>query len=76
MAASTNRPTNRKIVLASHVTGLVGPEHFRIEEEPAGEPGAAFDGVGFTAVGEAGHDGGLGEDAAEVGAAGGDVGDW
>ncbi len=39
MAASTNRPTNRKIVLASHVTGLVGPEHFRIEEQPAGEPG-------------------------------------
>ena len=36
---ATNRPINRKVVLASHVTGLVGPEHFRIEEEPARAPG-------------------------------------
>jgi len=39
MAAGANRPTNRKVVLVSHVTGMVGPEHFRIEEEPAREPG-------------------------------------
>lgn len=40
MPIPTNRPINRKVVLTSHVTGLVGPEHFRIEEEPAKPPGA------------------------------------
>ncbi len=39
MPSATNRPTNRKVVLARYVTGMVGPEHFRIEEEPAREPG-------------------------------------
>lgn len=39
MTAATNRPINRKVVLARFVTGMVGPEHFRIEEAPAREPG-------------------------------------
>jgi NADPH-dependent curcumin reductase len=39
MPAATNRPTNRKVVLAQYVNGPVGPEHFRIEDEPAREPG-------------------------------------
>ncbi len=39
MSAATNRPTNRKVVLVKHVTGMVGPEHFRLENEPAREPG-------------------------------------
>ena len=39
MPTATNRPINRKVVLVTHVTGMVGPEHFRIEEEPAREPG-------------------------------------
>ena len=39
MPPATNRPLNRKVVLARHVTGLVGPEDFRIEDETAREPG-------------------------------------
>ncbi|MGE0665957.1 MAG: NADP-dependent oxidoreductase [Sphingomonadales bacterium] len=39
MTTASNRPVNRKVVLVSHVNGLVGPEHFRIEEEAAGAPG-------------------------------------
>jgi NADPH-dependent curcumin reductase len=39
MTDLTNRPINRKVVLAQYVKGMVGPEHFRIEEEPAREPG-------------------------------------
>ena len=39
MTTATNRPINRKVVLVNYVTGLVGPEDFRIEEEPAREPG-------------------------------------
>ncbi len=39
-AAATNRPINRKVVLTQFVTGMVGPEHFRIEEEPARAPEA------------------------------------
>jgi NADPH-dependent curcumin reductase CurA len=38
MPAITNRPVNRKVVLVRHVRGLVGPEHFRIEEQAAAEP--------------------------------------
>ncbi len=38
MSTASNRPTNRKVVLASYVKGLVGPEHFRIEEEVAAPP--------------------------------------
>ena len=38
--AATNRPINRKVVLTQFVTGMVGPEHFRIEEEPARAPEA------------------------------------
>jgi NADPH-dependent curcumin reductase CurA len=37
---SGNRPVNRKVVLVRHVEGMVGPEHFRIEEEPARLPAA------------------------------------
>ncbi|MEN3975257.1 NADP-dependent oxidoreductase [Emcibacter sp. SYSU 3D8] len=37
--SATNRPINRKVVLVSHVNGLVGPEHFRIEEETTRPPG-------------------------------------
>jgi NADPH-dependent curcumin reductase CurA len=39
MTEATNRPINRKVVLARHVEGVVGPEHFRIEAEPARAPG-------------------------------------
>ncbi|WP_293902338.1 NADP-dependent oxidoreductase [Phenylobacterium sp.] len=39
MPSATNRPINRKVVLVEYVNGMVGPEHFRIEEEPAREPG-------------------------------------
>ena len=38
MPSVTNRPINRKVVLVKHVEGMVGPEHFRFEEEPAREP--------------------------------------
>lgn len=38
MVDATNRPINRKIVLAAYVTGMVGPEHFRLEEEAARTP--------------------------------------
>eukprot|EP01035_Chromulina_nebulosa_P036653 gene36653-49397_t len=38
MTPATNRPINRKVVLTQFVTGMVGPEHFRIEEEPARAP--------------------------------------
>ena len=40
MSAATNRPINRKVVLTQFVTGMVGPEHFRIEEEMARAPEA------------------------------------
>ena len=38
MPLATNRPINRKIVLARYVTGMVSPEDFRLEEELAREP--------------------------------------
>ena len=38
MSSATNRPVNRKVVLTNYVKGMVGPEHFRIEEEPARAP--------------------------------------
>jgi NADPH-dependent curcumin reductase CurA len=38
MTDLTNRPINRRVVLARYVTGMVGPEDFRIEEGPAREP--------------------------------------
>ena len=39
MTTLTNRPINRKVVLARYVQGMVGPDSFRIEEGPAREPG-------------------------------------
>jgi NADPH-dependent curcumin reductase CurA len=39
MAQASNRPINRKVVLVDYVEGMVGPRHFRIEDEPAREPG-------------------------------------
>ena len=39
MSAGDNRPINRQVVLVQYVEGMVGPEHFRVEEEPAREPG-------------------------------------
>ncbi len=38
MPTATNRPLNRKVVLVDYVKDMVGPEHFRIEEESAREP--------------------------------------
>ena len=39
MPSPTNRPINKKVVLASYAKGMVEPEIFRIEEEEAREPG-------------------------------------
>jgi len=39
MSTATNRPVNRKVVLASHPDGMVKESDFRIEEEQMGELG-------------------------------------
>ena len=39
MSTQTNRPINRKVVLASHPDGMVEPTDFRIEEEEGRAPG-------------------------------------
>ena len=38
MSTATNRPINRMVVLAKHPQGVVAPDDFRFEEEPAREP--------------------------------------
>lgn len=38
MSTATNRPINRRVVLAKHPKGMVAQEDFRFEEEPAREP--------------------------------------
>lgn len=39
MSTRTNRPLNRKVILVSHPDGMAEPSDFRLEEEPAREPG-------------------------------------
>ena len=39
MSTATNRPINRKVVLAAHPDGMVKESDFRIEEEQLGELG-------------------------------------
>ena len=38
MSTATNRPINRRAVLAKHPEGMVALDDFRFEEEPARAP--------------------------------------